>query len=85
MLLRAGTGSYEFIDPSGRNRWGDYSATVVDPTDPFRFWTIQERVSGADNWATQITEIRVVPEPATIVIAASGIVVLLLFAPRRTI
>jgi len=26
----------------GRNRWGDYSATVVDPTDDIKMWTIQE-------------------------------------------
>lgn len=25
-----------------RNRWGDYSATVVDPVDDLTFWTVQE-------------------------------------------
>jgi hypothetical protein len=25
-----------------RNRWGDYSATVVDPANDFDFWTLQE-------------------------------------------
>src|SRR5207245_3367794 len=25
-----------------RNRWGDYSATVVDPVNDLDFWTIQE-------------------------------------------
>jgi uncharacterized repeat protein (TIGR01451 family) len=25
-----------------RNRWGDYSRTIVDPVDPATFWTIQE-------------------------------------------
>ena len=25
-----------------RNRWGDYSATQVDPTDDLTLWTIQE-------------------------------------------
>jgi hypothetical protein len=30
--------------PGGRtdNRWGDFSATVVDPTDDTSFWTLQE-------------------------------------------
>ncbi|MDZ5623023.1 DUF11 domain-containing protein [Nocardioides sp. HM23] len=28
-----------------RNRWGDYSATVIDPVDPCSFWTFQEYVS----------------------------------------
>lgn len=35
-LLTAGTGEY------GGGRWGDYSATVVDPTDSSRFWSILE-------------------------------------------
>lgn len=30
---------------SERNRWGDYSATVVDPVDQCSFWTFQEYVS----------------------------------------
>jgi hypothetical protein len=29
----------------GSNRWGDYSATVVDPVDDLAFWTIQEYAS----------------------------------------
>jgi hypothetical protein len=38
------------------NRWGDYSATVVDPTDDVTFWTVQEYAktpeSGASRWGT---------------------------------
>jgi hypothetical protein len=40
------------------NRWGDYSATVVDPTDSVTFWTLQEYaqapepVTGASRWGT---------------------------------
>ena len=30
------------LDGGGRNRWGDYSATVLDPTDPGTFWVFQE-------------------------------------------
>ena len=30
---------------SGSNRWGDYSATMVDPADGLSFWTIQEYAS----------------------------------------
>ena len=29
------------------NRWGDYSATVVDPADDLSFWTIQEYAAAA--------------------------------------
>jgi hypothetical protein len=40
------------------NRWGDFSATVVDPTDNVTFWTLQEYaqtpdpVTGTSRWGT---------------------------------
>ena len=37
LLLKAGVDDYQRLDGSGRNRWGDYSATMVDPTDPLTF------------------------------------------------
>ncbi len=54
-----GNAGYERLDSNGRNRWGDYSHTVVDPSDDSTFWTFQEYVDGEDNWSTRITEIRV--------------------------
>ncbi|MCO6457658.1 MAG: hypothetical protein J5I93_20335 [Pirellulaceae bacterium] len=58
MLLKAGVSDYEsVVDSEGRNRWGDYSATLVDPLNPTDFWTIQEFVSETNVWATQITQI----------------------------
>ena len=68
----AGTGEYLiFLDQYGRNRWGDYSATVLDPSKPRTFWTFQEYVNGDmavepffDNWAIRVTEITIVPEPS---------------------
>jgi hypothetical protein len=71
MLLKAGTASFEVLDYIGRNRGGDYSATVPDPMDANVFWTIQEVVLGDDQWATQITQV-IVPEPATMLILAAG-------------
>jgi hypothetical protein len=68
LLVKAGVSDYEVTFGFGRNRWGDYSATVLDPDDPFRFWTIQEWVSGTDIWSTQITEFDVVPEPTTLIL-----------------
>lgn len=56
ILLKAGVSDYQLLDGT-QNRWGDYSATTLDPTDPMRFWTIQERVSATDTWATQVSEI----------------------------
>ena len=40
--IKAGEDSYVKDFGSGRVRWGDYSATVVDPADDTTFWTIQE-------------------------------------------
>jgi hypothetical protein len=59
ILLKAGTVVYNYL-PSGANisRWGDYSSTCVDPSDPFRFWTIQMYPSSQSAWATYIAEIR---------------------------
>jgi hypothetical protein len=58
LLLRDGVDAYERIDSYGRNRWGDYSATVVDPDDPSVFWTFQEFAGPFNNWVTNITELR---------------------------
>lgn len=35
-----------------RNRWGDYSATVVDPTNDTDMWTLQEYASSGNHWGT---------------------------------
>jgi hypothetical protein len=56
-LLQAGTASYQYPDNSGSSRWGDYSATSLDPADSTRFWTIQMIPVGSSTWATQITEL----------------------------
>lgn len=69
-LLKAGVASYLRRDGNGRNRWGDYSATLLDPIDPFTFWTFQEWVSAEDIWSIQITELKIsptsVPEPTSV-------------------
>ena len=43
-IVTPGAGLY-FQLVRGRNRWGDYSATVVDPDDECTFWTMQEFVA----------------------------------------
>jgi len=59
--FRAGAAKYVKIG-GGRNRWGDYSSTVMDP-DGFSLWSLQEYAetptSGVDRWGTEWT--RVVP------------------------
>jgi len=58
-VLKAGEDSYVKDFGYGRVRWGDYSATVVDPVDDTTFWTIQEYVEtdvgeyqADDRWGT---------------------------------
>ena len=70
LLLRAGEGLYHFIPGQPENdRWGDYSATRLDPNDPNSFWTFQEWAAApfspllfdavAGRWATQVTQLTV--------------------------
>jgi len=76
ILLRAGVSDYLLLDSSNRNRWGDYSATTLDPNNPRHFWTIQEFVAGADFWSTQITEIifpAVACSPADLTTQGAGV------------
>ena len=55
-LLKPGEASYWKTFGGTDNRWGDYSATVVDPTDDTSFWTLQEYsrfpVAGRSQWGT---------------------------------
>lgn len=58
-VLKSGEDSYVKDFGSGRIRWGDYSATGVDPGDDRSFWTIQEYAaldvgptSVDDRWGT---------------------------------
>ncbi|HEX9047743.1 MAG TPA: hypothetical protein VF988_12020 [Verrucomicrobiae bacterium] len=85
LVLKTGAGSYHDVneimaqllgDPVSPSRWGDYSATSVDPADPTHFWTIQAFPSYVDPdtggvWSTQITEIIATTAP-TLNLAATG-------------
>ncbi len=46
----------------GRNRWGDYTATMLDPVNSVDFWVIQqyaELPSGGDRWGTWWAYLRI--------------------------
>jgi hypothetical protein len=64
--LKSGEAPYYKTYGGSRNRWGDYSATLVDPTDDTTFWTIQEYAwSGPDGnerdlWSTWWGEIALI-------------------------
>jgi hypothetical protein len=61
ILLREGLDDYERLDNVGRNRWGDYSATTLDPIDSNHFWTVQEFVLADDVWALQVSKLAFCP------------------------
>ncbi len=58
-VLKLGEDSYFKTFGGGENRWGDYSATVIDPADDMTCWTLQEYAAPSvgsgpddDRWAT---------------------------------
>ena len=53
-------------------RWGDYSATMVDPTDEDLFWCIQEIPATTTTWGTQVALISVATNRPTLAITRSG-------------
>jgi len=60
-IYSAGTNNYFKDFGSGLNRWGDYSHTVIDPSEPTRVWTIQESCEGgANTWRANWASYRVV-------------------------
>ncbi len=60
--LKAGEASYVKDFGGPENRWGDYSATVVDPLDDLSMWTLQEYASspsgGEDRFGTWWGEVQ---------------------------
>jgi hypothetical protein len=64
VLLQAGTIGNYHDGIAYESRWGDYSTTSADPSDPSRFWTIQLLPITSNNWVTRITEILVRPQLA---------------------
>ena len=39
---------------TGSTRWGDYSATAIDPSDNLTFWNTHEYISAGTSWNTRI-------------------------------
>jgi hypothetical protein len=80
-------GSLDGQVAAGRQRWGDYSAVSLDPTNPELFWVIGEYAreyndtagghpggSGGSRWSTWISAINfaAVPEPSTWAMMIAG-------------
>ncbi len=77
-LQMSTTGAYDY----NGGRWGDYTTTVVDPTNSYHFWTFQEYALAGNLWSTQISEI-IVPEPSSLGLAAVAVASLAAVAWRR--
>jgi hypothetical protein len=75
ILLQSGVASYQSTGSSGTSRWGDYSTTCVDPSDPTQFWTIQMYPSGPATWSTQITQLLTGPLRLTIAPAGQNVLI----------
>ncbi len=60
-IFAPGLSSYD-RPANGDNRWGDYSATMVDPTNDTDFWTVQEFAGPIANaWATKWAKVTAPP------------------------
>ncbi|HUS00991.1 MAG TPA: fibronectin type III domain-containing protein, partial [Chitinophagaceae bacterium] len=53
----------------GANRWGDYTQTVVDPSDDMTMWTFTEYAATTNSWGVRAAEFKA-PPPATPVLAS---------------
>ena len=65
-IYKAGLNTYFENFGSGRDRWGDYTATMIDPLDDNSFWTITEYAYSTVNiWATYWAKISTCHFPLT--------------------
>jgi PKD-like domain/Secretion system C-terminal sorting domain len=64
---RHGQATYYETFGGSQDRWGDYSATCVDPRNNVDFWTLQESsiVGSSPNWDTWWAYVQVCPPLAT--------------------
>jgi hypothetical protein len=72
-LALVSTTSYNVENTDGQ-RWGDYSSTVVDPSDDMTFWTFQEYCDAANSWGMRAVQLRA-PLPAAPTSASPSTVV----------
>jgi hypothetical protein len=56
--------AYNRETTGGTQRWGDYSQTVVDPSDDMTVWTFQQYTNSTNSWAVRAIQLKA-PPPAT--------------------
>ena len=72
-IIQTGT-----VAMTGASRWGDYTATNIDPSDNQTFWTTQEYVGtfgGTWPWATKIASFKFASTPVVTTLAATAVTV----------
>lgn len=57
--LRVGTAVHDNPDRHGRNRWGDYHAAALDPSDGITIWVYGAAPISQKVWATSVAAIRI--------------------------
>jgi hypothetical protein len=72
-LIKSGDASYQYLDTSGHNLWGQYSAASLDPNDDMSIWTIQEYATNvaSNTWGTWTARL-VSPSPELTPASFSG-------------
>ena len=74
VVFRHGQATYYQTFGGTQDRWGDYSATTVDPRNDTDFWTIQESVpaSPANFWDTWWANVQICVKPVEPVMAITA-------------
>jgi hypothetical protein len=62
-ITQTSTSSYQ-LGTGTPKRWGDYSQTIVDPTDNQTFWTFQEYANATNSWGVRVIKLKAPPPAA---------------------
>jgi hypothetical protein len=63
-ITQAPGGAYNIQPTEPVQRWGDFSQTVVDPSDNMTFWTFQEYANANNSWAVRVIKLKAPPPAA---------------------
>jgi hypothetical protein len=73
--LHAGSGSYDYTPCGYSNRWGDYSAAALDPSDPSDVWLAGEysaATTDSCNWGTVLGRLTLAAPAVTAISPMTG-------------
>ena len=52
-------------------RWGDYSQTIVDPTDNMTMWTFQEYCNATNSWGVRAIQVKAPPPAQSVTVSGT--------------